>query len=93
MTRRCFVSYVSTVRYIVGCFPVVRSSSTNSFSFLPPIVPRSSLVLLHQHLSTPRPLESARARSRFILIAAGLLVGEPRGGADNGARCHNRTVV
>ena len=34
------------VRYIVGCFPVVRSSSTNSFSFLPPIVPLSSLVLL-----------------------------------------------
>ena len=49
MTRRCFVSYVSTVCYIVGCFPVVRSSSTNSFSFLPPIVPLSSPVLLHHH--------------------------------------------
>ena len=50
MTRKCFVSYVSTVRYIAGCFPVVRSPSTNSFSFLPPIVPLSSLVLLHYYL-------------------------------------------
>ena len=54
--RRCFVSYVSTVRYIVGCFPVVRSSSTNSFSFLPPIIPLSSLVLLQM---VPPTRESA----------------------------------
>ena len=45
MTRICFVSYVSTGSYIVGCFPVVSFSSTDSFSFLPPIVPLSSLAL------------------------------------------------
>ena len=42
---------------------------------------------------TPRPLERARACSRSILLAGGLLVGEPRGGAGYGSRCHNRTVV
>ena len=37
-----FFSYVSTVSYIAGCFLIVRSLSTKSFSFFPPIVPLSS---------------------------------------------------
>ena len=37
--------------------------------------------------------KTARARSRLILFAAGLLVGEPRGGAGYGARCRNRSIV
>ena len=59
-------------------------------------LPRPSPALFHtlcQHLSTPRRLERARARSCLILVAAGLLVGEPRGGAGYGARCGNRTIV
>ena len=37
--------------------------------------------------------ERTQARSRSILLAAGRLVGEPRGGAGYGACCRNRTVV
>ena len=32
-------------------------------------------------------------QGRLILLAAGLLFGEPRGGAGYGARCRNRTIV
>ena len=55
-------------------------------------LPRPSLALfptLCRHLSTTRPLERARARSRLILLMVGLLVREPRGGAGYGARCRN----
>ena len=48
---------------------------------------------LCRHLGMPRPLERARARSRLILVAAGLLVGEPRGEAGYGARYRNRTIL
>ena len=37
--------------------------------------------------------KAARARSRLILFAAGLVVGEPRGGAGYGARCRIPTMV
>ena len=75
MTRRCFVSYVSTVRYIVGCFPVARSSSTNSFSFLPPIVPLSSLVLLQREGQGNSVAKHKLGRGISVLSYSFLLVG------------------
>ena len=52
-------------------------------SQLSPVLLRSSL-----HYA-----DSGARQGRLIQLAAGLLVGEPRGGAGYGTRCHNQTIV